>query len=156
MNRSNLRHLWLLLAALPCACTSVSSHLDGPVDFTSAGGLSFGEAVLHVELDGQATMHSSKFSDPPTLSGTIAADTMKQLIDDVAAVDLESFSSVYDCKSFHCGVDAGVDTATFRADGMTKMIEINRDISDSDLPPNLIKIFNDLNGIAAQLRKQQP
>lgn len=149
-----IRHLriGLLFAA---ACTSGGSRLDGPIDFTSAGGFAPISTILHVELDGQATVQTQQFTDPPqTKSGRVADDALQGLHDDIAAVDLESFANNYNCQDFRCGADAPLDTAVFQADGMTRTIQIDRNISDADLPAGLVKIFNDLGGIANQVQTQ--
>jgi hypothetical protein len=158
MRGSNLLPIWPLLAVIPCACTS-PHDLDGPIELIGTrGSVDFGEHLI-LALDGDATysVHQLVLGGPGMYAGTVPTDQLVALYDDLGAVDLASFHSTYSCQDLPCsGIDGTHETAIFHTDSGTRQIQIDRNIPDDELPPRLIKIFNDLDGVISELQEAAP
>lgn len=137
-----------------------SSELDGAFEYRSYGSYFGGTTMVHVEPDGSAVKQETPARTNPddvpmttTTHGTVGADLMDTVRKDVAAVDLADFEHAsYDCSHFRCGFDGGIDELHIGADGKTYEIEVDQNISWSDLPSGLTKLLQDMHLAAAAIR----
>ncbi|HEY6178353.1 MAG TPA: hypothetical protein VIX73_28050 [Kofleriaceae bacterium] len=159
-----LRAHLLAVAALSIAAACEASHsskLDGAFEYKSYGGYFGGTTMLHVDPDGSAVKQETPGyvpdgdpSDPmtTTTSGTVMPDLMAMVRSDVAAVDLGDFEhGGYDCSHYQCGYDGGIDELHIDADGKTYQIEVDQNISWSNLPSGLTKLIQDMHLVSAAI-----
>ena len=160
MLRARLLAVATLSTAAACGMTSHSSKLDGAFEYQSYGGYFGGTTKVHVEPDGSAVKRVTPARTSPddipmttTTSGTVTADLMDMVRKDVAAVDLGDFADAsYDCSHYKCGFDGGTDELHIGADGKTYEIDVDQNISWTDLPQGLTTLIQDMNVVASSIR----
>jgi hypothetical protein len=144
-----------LLVGLLGACAAQPAHpsveFDGPVSYTTTGFPGSG-SELHLMVNGSASLHISiEAGTPRDFTGQASAAELAALHDDIAAADLGSLSHEYTCPDTACDAPEPIRTIVVEASGGTTQISVDSRVSDAQLPARLVKVFQDLEAIAAQL-----